>query len=149
MSGVTCVNFVTFSCLREVLNESDATKEWASHCFTLELYIVEGKHLTKAEAIQGWLLRRWKFKECVEYWHDLRPFRCPPIWVDGKQQPLLREVDAVWREGVEARLTAQIAPRLQRFRDAGRARTPSPEGARVAPEDAYEETGQALSLLAD
>ena len=110
-------------------NESDATKEWKDHCFTLELYIVEGKHLTKAEAIHGWLLRRWKFKECVEYWRDFRPFRCPPIWVDGKQQPLLREVDAVWREGVEARLTAQIAPRLKRFRE---------EGAHAAPEAADE-----------
>ena len=49
------LSFTTFSCLKEKLGSSVATKLWERKCFTLELYHINGQVRTKAEAIQQWL----------------------------------------------------------------------------------------------
>ena len=112
------LNFTTFSCLKEKVGPSAATKLWEQNCFTLELYHVEGEVRTKAEAIQQWLHDGYLFDQCLDHFSRENFRQCQP-------PENFRQVDSAWKSETRLRLFHQSADHLRKFRDGG-ARTPSP-----------------------
>ena len=115
-ANVCSCKFVTHTCLVTAVGVSEATKLWTTSCFTLELYSDDGEGLPKAEAIQRWLGEGYSFTDCLKYFGRYK--RCQPHSI--------RPVDAAWLAELKDTLFTQAATHLQKHREAGRERTPSP-----------------------
>ena len=49
---------------------SAVNERWNKYCFGLELFNVDGRMVTKADAISGWLHRGWNWCQCVRHFEN-------------------------------------------------------------------------------
>ncbi len=96
-------HFVSHSCLVRVLGVREATKQWASTCFPLTLFRVNGEELTQAETLALWSSLEYTWDQCTQYFAGYERYK-----LDSAREP-----DAAWLLRVRGTLREEAAVRLR------------------------------------
>ncbi len=99
--------FVSHSCLERALGPTQATKQWATTCFPLTLFCVDGEELTQAETLARWLSLKYTWAQCTQYFARYARYK-----LDSAREP-----DAAWLSRVRGTLREEAAVRLRTHRE--------------------------------
>ena len=75
--------------------ESCANIMWEQDCYDLELYVVEGRTVTQAEAFEAWAKQGFTRTQCLQYWGS---------GVRRAETGDRRDVDPAWKRERRERL---------------------------------------------